>query len=69
MSLRTISESLCFGGVQGTYAHASRSTGTEMKLSIYVPERAKVEPRPVLIYLSGLSCTEENFTVKAGAQR
>lgn len=67
MSLRTISESRCFGGVQGFYAHASRTTGTEMKLSVYQP--AQPGPRPVVIYLSGLSCTEENFTVKAGAQR
>lgn len=69
MSLRTISESRCFGGVQGFYAHASRATGTEMKLSVFVPAQARAEPRPVLVVLSGLSCTEENFTVKAGAQR
>ena len=69
MSLRTISESRCFGGVQGFYAHLSRATGTEMKLSVFVPELARTEARPVLVYLSGLSCTEENFTVKAGAQR
>ena len=69
MSLRTISESRCFGGVQGFYAHLSRATGTEMRLSVFVPEQARTEARPVLVYLSGLSCTEENFTVKAGAQR
>ena len=69
MTLRTISESRCFGGVQGFYAHTSRATGTEMKLAVFVPEQAKDGPRPVLMFLSGLSCTEENFTVKAGAQR
>lgn len=69
MTLRTISESRCFDGVQGFYAHASSATGTEMKLSVFVPASALGEPRPVLVYLSGLSCTEENFTVKAGAQR
>jgi S-formylglutathione hydrolase len=69
MQLRTISESRCFGGVQGVYSHASTSTGTEMRLSVYVPEQARSGPLPVVIYLSGLSCTEENFTVKAGAQR
>lgn len=69
MSLRTISESRCFGGVQGFHTHLSCSTGTEMKLSVFVPDQARAEPRPAVIYLSGLSCTEENFTVKAGAQR
>lgn len=69
MTLRTISESLCFGGVQSTVAHASRATGTEMRLSVFVPEQARAERRPVLVFLSGLSCTEDNFTVKAGAQR
>lgn len=69
MELRTLSESRCFGGVQGVYGHVSRSTGTDMRLSVYVPEQARSSPAPVLIYLSGLSCTEENFTVKAGAQR
>ena len=69
MELRTISESRCFGGVQGTYGHASTATGTEMRLSVFVPEQARSRALPAVIYLSGLSCTEENFTVKAGAQR
>lgn len=69
MKLRTISESRCFGGVQGVYSHASTATGTEMRLSVYVPEQARSGPVPGVVFLSGLSCTEENFTVKAGAQR
>ncbi|MCY1005437.1 S-formylglutathione hydrolase [Nannocystis pusilla] len=69
MGLRTISESRCFGGVQGTYSHASTATGTEMRLSVFVPEQGRSSALPAVIYLSGLSCTEENFTVKAGAQR
>ncbi|HEY8375632.1 MAG TPA: S-formylglutathione hydrolase [Nannocystis sp.] len=69
MSLRTISESRCFGGVQGFYSHPSTATGTEMRLSVYVPEQARAGALPAVVYLSGLSCTEENFTVKAGAQR
>ncbi|MBZ5710462.1 S-formylglutathione hydrolase [Nannocystis pusilla] len=67
--MKTISESRCFGGVQGTYSHASTATGTEMRLSVFVPEEATRRALPVVVYLSGLSCTEENFTVKAGAQR
>src|SRR5262245_56722401 len=69
MDLRTISESRCFGGVQGFYSSASAATGTEMRLSVFVPPQARAGAVPVLVYLSGLSCTEENFTVKAGAQR
>ncbi|MCY1062684.1 S-formylglutathione hydrolase [Nannocystis sp. SCPEA4] len=67
--MKTISESRCFGGVQGTYSHASTATGTEMRLSVFVPEEGTRRALPVVVYLSGLSCTEENFTVKAGAQR
>lgn len=69
MSLQTVSESRCFGGVQGVYSHRSAQTGTDMRLSVYVPEAARAGAVPVLFYLSGLTCTEENFTVKAGAQR
>ena len=58
-----------FGGTQLTLAHDSEVTGTRMQLSVYLPPAAKTEPVPVVYYLSGLTCTEENFTVKAGAQR
>lgn len=69
MSLQTLSESRCFGGVQGVYSHRSAQTGTDMRLAVYVPEAARAGAVPVLIYLSGLTCTEDNFTAKAGAQR
>lgn len=59
----------CFGGTQLTLAHDSEATGTRMRLSVYLPPGAKSGPLPVVYYLSGLTCTEENFTVKAGAQR
>ena len=65
----TLSETRCFGGVQKTVQHASQSTGTDMNVSIFVPPQAEAGPVPVLYYLSGLTCTEENVTVKAGAQR
>jgi S-formylglutathione hydrolase len=44
-------------------------TGTDMRLSVYLPPQAETGPVPVVWFLSGLTCTEENFTVKAGAQR
>ena len=66
-AIETISEQACFGGLQGVYSHASSSTGTTMKFSLFRPPQAKENPVPVLWFLSGLTCTEENFTVKAGA--
>jgi S-formylglutathione hydrolase len=67
MSLETISQHRCFGGTQGFYRHDSAQTGTPMRFSVFVP--AGEGPFPVLWFLSGLTCTEENFTTKAGAQR
>lgn len=70
MSLRTVSAARCFDGEQRTLAFDSAQTGTPMRVSVYLPPRALAgERRPVLWFLSGLTCTEENFTVKAGAQR
>jgi S-formylglutathione hydrolase len=67
--LRLISEHACFGGVQGFYAHDSQTCGTEMCFSIYRPPQAALRAVPVLYYLAGLTCTEETFAIKAGAQR
>lgn len=70
MTLTTISENLCFGGTQGVYEHISSETGTPMRFALYTPPQARDGTKlPVLWWLSGLTCTEENFTVKAGAQR
>ena len=65
----TTSETRCFGGIQKTIRHASEATGTDMNVSIFLPPQATAGPVPVLYYLSGLTCTEENVTVKAGAQQ
>ena len=64
-----VSRTSSFGGEQLTLAHDSATTGTPMRLSVFVPPAAKDGAVPVVYYLSGLTCTEENFTVKAGAQR
>lgn len=69
MTLETVSETRCFGGVQGVYRHDSTETGTPMRFAVYRPPQAERGPVPVLWWLSGLTCTEENVTVKAGAQR
>ena len=68
-TLTTLSEHACFGGVQGFYQHESVETGTPMKFGVFVPEQARRGPVPVLFFLAGLTCTEETFAIKAGAQR
>ncbi len=68
--METVSQNLSFGGVQGIYRHHSQCTKTPMQFSVYVPPNASDSSIfPVLWYLSGLTCTEDNFTVKAGAQQ
>lgn len=67
--METVSESRMFGGTQGVYRHPSKSTGCDMELAVYTPPGASGGRVPVLVYLSGLTCTWENVTVKAGAQR
>ena len=68
-TIEKISENRCFGGVQGFYKHASSVCNGTMTFAVYRPPQAEKGPVPVLWYLSGLTCTPENFTVKAGAQR
>ncbi len=63
------SEHRCFGGTVAYYTHQSQVCNSQMRFAVYVPPQAKSKPVPILYYLSGLTCTEENFTVKAGAQR
>ena len=66
----TISEARCHGGVQGVHSHESEVCNGTMRFGLYRPPQAEAgEKRPVLTYLSGLTCTEENFITKAGAQR
>jgi len=69
MTIETISEQRCFGGVQGFYKHESKETGGTMKFGVFRPPQAEKGPVPVLYYLAGLTCTEETAVIKAGAQR
>ncbi len=69
MSVALSSESKCFNGKLGFYRHYSTSCNGEMHFAVYQPPQANYEPVPVLYFLSGLTCTEENFMAKAGAQR
>ncbi|KAM3114844.1 S-formylglutathione hydrolase [Phormidesmis sp. 146-33] len=68
-SLNLISESRCFEGTIAFYSHHSTTCNSLMKFSVYQPPQAALAPVPVLYFLSGLTCSEENFMVKSGAQR
>ncbi len=69
MTLDLISESRCFGGRQRTYRHLSAATGTSMRFAVFLPPAAERGKVPVVWFLAGLTCTEDNFIQKAGAQR
>ncbi|WP_028101058.1 S-formylglutathione hydrolase [Pseudoduganella violaceinigra] len=64
-----ISEHVCHGGVQRFYRHESEAIGLPMRFSIFIPPQAAAGPVPALFYLAGLTCTEETFAIKAGAQQ
>ena len=59
----------CFGGWQDVYEHASSTLDCTMRFAIYLPPQSAHGPVPVLYWLSGLTCNEQNFITKAGAQR
>jgi S-formylglutathione hydrolase len=64
-----LSEHKSFGGKVGFYRHRSAVNNCDMQFSVFVPAQAEESPVPVLTWLSGLTCTEETFMVKSGAQR
>lgn len=67
--MERIEHHVCFGGSQEVWRHHSAVTGTPMTFSVFLPPQAKTEKCPVLYWLSGLTCNEQNFITKAGAQR
>ena len=67
--MEKLSETKCFGGKQIQYKHRSEVLDCDMVFSIYLPPQAGLEPVPALYWLSGLTCTDQNFVTKAGAQR
>ena len=67
--MKEIENHLCFGGTLSVFEHDSAVLGCAMKFSIFLPPQAKNEKVPVLTFLSGLTCTHENFTTKAGAYK
>jgi S-formylglutathione hydrolase len=67
--MERIEHRACFGGWQDVYRHRSEVLGCDMTVGVYLPPQAAHGPCPVLYWLSGLTCNEQNFITKAGAQR
>ncbi|HEX7368656.1 MAG TPA: S-formylglutathione hydrolase [Rhodanobacteraceae bacterium] len=68
-AVEIISEQRCFGGIQGFYRHESKACAGPMNFAVYTPPQAARGKVPVLFYLAGLTCTQETFPIKCGAQR
>ncbi|MBL0945113.1 MAG: S-formylglutathione hydrolase [Hydrogenophaga sp.] len=67
--MKTLETHRCFGGVQGFHEHDSAQIGLPMRFGVFVPPQAEQGPRPVLFCLAGLTCNEQTFAIKAGAQQ
>lgn len=67
--MERIEHRACFGGWQDVYRHTSPTLGCDMQFAVYLPPQAATQKLPVLYWLSGLTCTEQNVITKAGAQR
>src|SRR5690554_2917809 len=67
--INKLSETKAFGGRQMRFEHTSTTLNCTMQFSVFLPPQAQVEKVPALYWLSGLTCTDENFSSKAGAQR
>ena len=65
--METLAQHRTHGGTIGYYSHASDACGCDMRFSVFTPPEADNGPVPVVTWLSGLTCTEDNFTTKAGA--
>src|SRR5574343_974307 len=63
--MELLSQHGCFGGTQRFHRHDSVAVGLPMRFALYLPPA----PRALLVFLAGLTCTEETFAIKAGAQR
>ncbi|HMY40616.1 MAG TPA: S-formylglutathione hydrolase, partial [Marinagarivorans sp.] len=69
MSLTLVSQNKSFGGWHKQFSHTSSALNCTIRFAIYLPPQAETQALPVVYWLSGLTCTDENFMQKAGAQR
>ncbi len=67
--MKRIEHRACFGGWQDVYQHRSNTLDCDMNVAVYLPPQAATQKLPVLYWLSGMTCNEQNFITKAGAQR
>lgn len=67
--MEQISSNKCHGGTVTVYKHAAKETSCDMRFSLFLPPQAETGKVPLLFWLSGLTCTEENFTTKANAYK
>lgn len=68
-AMNIVQQQKCFGGRQIRYQHDSKTLNCSMQFSVFLPPQAEQGPVPAVYWLSGLTCTDENFSSKAGAQR
>lgn len=68
MALEEVSRNASFGGVQSVWSHQSQATGTTMRFGVYLPPAVSEGPVPAVLFLSGLTCTEQNVVTKGMAQ-
>lgn len=66
--MKQLEDRLCFGGKQQVWSHTSMALNCEMKFGVFLPPQISEKKCPVLFWLSGLTCTEQNFITKAGSQ-
>lgn len=69
MALTEVSKNKAFGGWQKVFSHESKELGCKMNFGVYLPPQSETEKVPVIYWLSGLTCTEQNFVSKAGSQQ
>ena len=67
--LELLESHACFGGVAQRYQHVSASCQAPMRFSVFIPPHQSGDKLPVVTFLAGLTCTDETFMTKAGAQR
>lgn len=68
-NMQLVSSAKVHHGHQNVYQHASETLGCDMKFAVFLPSKTDTTACPVLFYLSGLTCTEQNVITKAGFQR
>ncbi len=69
MSLTLVGQNKSFGGWHTQFSHNSSALNCTMRFAVYLPPQAATQSLPVIYWLSGLTCTDENFMQKSGAQR